>query len=295
MKILTSVLILVILLGLQICSASEFDVFSFPQNSNYGYRTKDMNVRPFEFELFKKNGTKSTDFEPIFSGKSHDPLNLCDTNAVVYTSIDKDHSYLIVTKLSPNICTDTLFIFSNSNGKLAQDTRRFWFSLRDSLLAITEIEENRKVVNIYKNESTHKYKRLVQISEGYEISMSGDFTQFFIDRQVDDQNFRMLGRSEFAVYDITLEKLSFFSSKEYNYSKPERNHRDSSLYFLKNSGKERNLWKISVDGVEELVFSVEWPEYVFDFSLWKEHIWANIGHYETGVQYGRSVFIPISD
>ena len=273
-------------------------VSSFRQTSDYGYKQFEIEGSyRYAFEVFRKVGQKSTDYEFIFSGNSYNALKLCDTNAVVYTSVEKDYSYLIVTILSPTICTDTLFVISkNENPVFPPMTNEFKFSFRDSLLALPEGDRFPDKVCIYKSLSTNKYKKLYQIDGGYEVSLCGDFTQFYISKRVVDENSHVLGRGEIAIYDIVLDTLSYFSSEEHNLSNGRRWNRDSPLYYLKDNGKdEKNIWNYSASKTDKLVFSPKWPEYVQSFTLWRAYISARIGNYETSVQFGKSIVIPLSD
>jgi hypothetical protein len=235
-----------------------------------------LSSRPFHFQIVKevprpdsitKNDTNRYHeyYEILCSGHTHADINFCDANAISYIDIDDTSTYLITTILSPVVITDTLLRI-NSTEWLAPGFN-YKLALGDSLLAIGQIASGWPQVDIYRIGKNNEQIKLRTITEGFNVGMSFDCKQFFIERMVGDSAFVNSLKYEIMIYDIPTNKWTTLGSIEYSYSKPKRISRDDYLYFIKGRNNSYSLWRTNEGVPEELFFDPPPPEFVYDFSL----------------------------
>jgi hypothetical protein len=136
-------------------------------------------------------------------------------------------------------------------------------------------------VDIYKIGEKNEQTKIRTINDGFNVDMSYDYKQFYVERMFRDTSFMNDLKYEFELYDIPTDKWITYNSLEYSYSKPQRVSRNDYLYFIKGRQNKYGLWRIRagkskdsrrrvydhVPEDEELIYDPPHGEYVYDFSI----------------------------
>jgi hypothetical protein len=204
-------------------------------------------------------------FEVLCAGHTNADVNFCDTNAISYIDKNDTIAYLITTILSPKVITDTLLSINTT--EWITPGFNYKLSLGDSLIAIGRIVSDYPQVDIFRIGESNVLFRLHTVTDGFNVGMSYDGKQFFIERIFMVPGFKNNLKNDIMIYDIPTDKWISLGSADYSYSNPRRISRDDYLYYIKGYKDRYDLWR-TYDGIhEELFYNPPPPEYVYEFSL----------------------------
>jgi len=239
-----------------------------------------------------------------------------DTNTIIYELTDNKKSYLVSFRLSPEIKRDTLIeITYNEPNNWIKDSDSFVCSIKDSILSYKLTKQND--ITILKILPDNDWKTIKKLAKPLTQTISNDFTQILIctqdlhsleklipsdlgiigDVNIDDSLISDFGKKEteyplgsILIYDILLDSIYTVDNAGTSNTFALRLHRNSPIYYTKNTDNIDNLYTCSERNLEKRLTNCEYPYYVCDILFMGDDIVATIFNYEDLTDFDTQFF-----
>ena len=194
-----------------------------------------------------------------------------DTNAIIYESIDNEKAYLILLTLSPEITRDTVIEFrhEDENNWIKNLEYLFYCSIRDSVIvyrymrSLLDLNDETRIIRISPN---NNWSEVRTFYEANSFTMCGDFTQILIctgdERSEDDPPYGSI-----VIYDLVSDSFYVISHTGDSNRLAKRKTRETPIYYIKDEGRNENIYMYSEPDKVECLTDYEYPYYISSFSI----------------------------